>query len=194
LDFQTLNITKAGVYLKVKGLYVFALGTKLFNGRIPIFRLGGHREQWESPWQCAKHEVKEETSLSATPINPTLSYMANGDDSDLQLNPIKWHPTPQEKPLPLVVVTYEREQTKSASVMYLAQSKKLPEPSAEVKGLVLLREQDIHDLSQKPQTLKDYLNNVGQAILKHDFDTSLRLEPFTQLRLLSKLLHFEAFS
>jgi hypothetical protein len=75
--------------------------------------------------------------------------------------------------------------------MYLAQAEEIPTPSAEVKGLLLLEEAEIHRLCQIPMTLKQYLNSGGQAILRDKFDINLVLEPFAQLRLLSRILRVQ---
>ena len=52
----------------------------------------------------------------------------------------------------------------------------------------LLEESEIYRLCQEPVTLEKFLNNGGKAILKDEFDTSRVLEPFAQLRLLSRIL------
>jgi hypothetical protein len=47
LDIQDASIRTAGAYLCINGLYVFAIGNQLHNGSIPVFRLGGHREDFD---------------------------------------------------------------------------------------------------------------------------------------------------
>jgi hypothetical protein len=80
------------------------------------------------------------------------------------------------------------------SLMYLAQAEGIPTPSSEVKGLLLLREEDIHRLYRESVTLEQYLHWGGRAILNAKFDTSLFLEPFAQLRLLSRILSIQSLS
>ena len=72
--------------------------------------------------------------------------------------------------------------------MYFAQAEGTPEPSAEVKGLLLLGEPDIHRLCQESVTLAQYLSWGGKAILNAEIDERLVLELFAQLRLLAKIL------
>lgn len=76
--------------------------------------------------------------------------------------------------------------------MYFANAEGIPIPSSEVQGLLLLSETEVHRLCQDQTTLKVFLNNGGKAILKDEFDTSRVLEPFAQLRLLSRILSVQA--
>ena len=50
----------AEAYLRCNGLYVFAIGTQFSNGRIPVFRLGGHGKSTKLAGSapCAKCEKK----------------------------------------------------------------------------------------------------------------------------------------
>ena len=73
-------------------------------------------------------------------------------------------------------------------LMYLTHAEGVPTPSSEVKGLLLLTETEIHRLCQEPIALKQYIDCGGKVILKDSFDMSLVLEPFAQLRLLSRIL------
>jgi len=92
----------------------------------------------------------------------------------------------------MLVVAYRREGKTSLSLMYLAQTDGFPTPTSEIKGLLLLKRKDIHKLCQEPITLEQYLDNGGKALLNHEFDKSLVLEPFIQLRLLSRILLAES--
>ena len=74
------------------------------------------------------------------------------------------------------------------SLMYLAQADRLPIPSSEVKGLLLLDKKDIHRLCREPITLGQYLKNGGKALLNYEYDRGLVLEPFIQLQLLSRMI------
>jgi hypothetical protein len=102
------------------------------------------------------------------------------------LQEIDW-PVEQEVS-PLLVVSYLHEGEMLVSLMYLAQADEPPVPSTEVKGLLLLERQELHRLCQVPQTLAQFLTEGGRAILTADFDHSLLLEPFIQLRLFSQIL------
>jgi hypothetical protein len=44
IDIQNASVGTAGAYICMSGLYLFAIGNQLHNGCIPVFRLGGHRE------------------------------------------------------------------------------------------------------------------------------------------------------
>jgi hypothetical protein len=91
----------------------------------------------------------------------------------------------------LLIVAYQHEDDTSLSLMYLARAKGLPSPSSEVKGILLLKKEEVYRLCQEPTTLEQYLSRGGKAILKADFDKKLLLEPFAQLRLLSKILNIQ---
>ena len=67
-DIQGARINTAGAYVLINGLYLFTIGIKLHNGQIPVIRLGGHREENETGWQCAEREVFEEANLQIEPL------------------------------------------------------------------------------------------------------------------------------
>jgi hypothetical protein len=73
--------------------------------------------------------------------------------------------------------------------MYLASTKGSPTPSSEVKGLLFLNRNNIHQLCSESMTLEQYLDRGGKAMLNADFDVKLILEPFAQLRLIDKILN-----
>lgn len=52
-ELQLARINTAGAYVCIDGLYPFAIGIRPHYGQIPIVRLGGHREEHETGWQCA---------------------------------------------------------------------------------------------------------------------------------------------
>ncbi len=187
IDIRDAIVNTAGAYICIGGLYLFAIGTQPHNGRIPIFRLGGHREEFETGWECAVREVYEETNLQIRPLIPSKTFLADGDHIKTELEEIRW-PEPELDISPLLVVTYSREGRTLLSLMYLAPANGLPTPSSEVKGLLLLDIENIHSLCQEPCTLEQYLNSGGRAILAGEFDHSLFLEPFAQLDLLSRIL------
>ena len=188
IDIQSARANTAGAYVCINGLYPFALGVQPYNGRTPVIRLGGHLEEHETGWQCAVREVYEEANLQIKLLIPPTTYLADGDHSETELKEIQWqHETDQEY-IPLLAVAHRRKDRVLLSLMYLAQAGMPPTPSAEIKGLLLLERADIHRLCQEPLTLEQYLSSGGKALLNHEFDKSLILEPFIQLRLLSRIL------
>lgn len=189
LDIQNARVNTAGAYVCLEGFYLFAIGIRPHNGHIPVVRLGGHREKGETGWQCAAREVLEEASLQIEPLFAQTTYLADGDCLETGLEGIQWQRKIEQEPAPLLVVAYQHEDGTWLSLMYLAQADRLPKPSSEVKGILLLTQEEIHRLCQEPMTLEQYLGRGGRAILKAKFDTRLVLEPFAQLRLLSKILN-----
>ncbi len=188
IDIQHARVNTAGAYVCLDGLYLFAIGIRLHNGHIPIVRLGGHREEHETGWQCAAREVCEEANLQIRPLAPLTTYLSDWDHIETKPQEIRWQHETEGEPIPILVVTYRREDQISLSLMYLAHAEGLPRPSSEVKGLLLLEKEEIHHLCQEPLTLEQYLSRGGKAILNGEFDPGLVLEPFAQLRLLSRIL------
>jgi hypothetical protein len=187
-DLQRAQINTAGAYVCIDGFYLFVIGNKLYNGHIPIVRIGGHREKNETGWQCAMREVFEETNVRLKPHFPPSTYLYDWDYLEADPARIHWQPESNQEPAPFLVVTYHREEQTTLSLMYFATTEGFPVPSSEVKGLLLLTETEIHCLCNGSMTLKEYLHGGGRAILKKEFDTSRVLEPFAQLRLLSRIL------
>lgn len=192
MRLQDIRINTAGAYIYIDGYYLFAIGLRPHNGHIPVVRLGGHREEGETGWQCAVRELYEEANLQIQPLLPQTTYLCDWDHIDGELQDIKWQHKVEVEPIPILVVNYCRGGQRYLSLMYLAQAEAFPKPSSEVKGLLLPTPEEIHRLCEKPATLEEYLCRGGKAILNAKFDTSLILEPFVQLRLLSRILSLEA--
>ena len=187
-DLQPAKINTAGAYVCIDGLYLFVIGNKLHNGHIPVVRIGGHREKNETGWQCAIREVFEETNVQLKPHFQPSTYLFDWDHLETDPTSVQWQPESHQEPAPFLVVTYHREEQTTLSLMYFGTAEGIPVPSSEVKGLLLLSEPEIHRLCRESMTLREYLDDGGRAILKEEFDTSRVLEPFAQLRLLSRIL------
>jgi len=188
-DIHNAKINTAGAFVCIHGVYPFMLGHIPHNDHIPIVRLGGHREEGETGWGCAMREVHEETGMSIQLITPSVTYLADGDDPETGLREIQWDHETDPENIPLLVVAYRREGKTLLSLMYLAEADQFPVPSSEVKGLLLLKPEEIQSVCSNTLTLEQYLNQEGQAILNAPFDKSLVLEPFIQLSMFSKILH-----
>jgi 8-oxo-dGTP pyrophosphatase MutT (NUDIX family) len=188
INIQSTRINTAGAYVCFNGLYLFAIGFRPYHGHTPIVRLGGHREGHETGWQCAAREVHEEANLLIKPFSPPTTYLSYSDPAETELKEIEWERTTEQEPAPILVVAYQHEENISLSLMYFAHAEGLPTPSSEVKGILLLGEEEIHGLCQESLTLEQYLSKGGKAILSGDFDIRLVLEPFIQLQLLSRIL------
>jgi ADP-ribose pyrophosphatase YjhB (NUDIX family) len=188
-DIQKARINTAGAYVCIDGLFLFAIGAQPNNGRTPVFRLGGHREEHENGWQCAVREVYEETKLQIHLLTPQTTYLLpDGDQTEAELETIGWQHETEPEHIPVLVVAYRGEGNMQLSLMYLAQAEGFPTPTSEIKGLLLLAKEDVHRLCQEPVTLEQYLSGGGKALLNYGFDQSLILEPFIQLRLLARIL------
>lgn len=191
MDIQNARVNTAGAYVRLDGCYPFAMGSKLHDGHIPVIRLGGHREGQETGWQCAAREVYEEAKLRIEPLPAQTTYLSDGDHLEAELQEVHWPRKHQQGPAPLLVVVYHRADKISLSLMYLAHAEGLPTPSSEVKGILLLNPEEIHRLCRQPVTLEQYLDRGGKAVLNAEFSPKLLLEPFAQLRLLSRILSLQ---
>ena len=140
IDIQSARVNTAGAYVCINGLYLFAIGTRPHNGRISVIRLGGHREEHETGWQCAVREVYEKASLRIKPLVPQITYLSDRDPIGTKLE-IRWQHEAGQECIPLLVVAYRREDRISLSLMYLAQAEGLATPSSEIKGLLLLKKE-----------------------------------------------------
>ena len=188
---QSAGINTAGAYVCINGFYLFAIGIRPHNGHIPIVRLGGHREGNETGWGCAVREVHEESNLQIKPLLPQTTYLCDWDHIDAELEEMLWRHKIEQEPTPMLVITYRREDRIHLSIMYLAHAEGIATPSSEVQGLLLLEKEEIHHICREPLTLEGYLARGGRAILNAEFDTKLLLEPFAQLRLLSRILNVQ---
>jgi hypothetical protein len=113
-EIQSAAIGTAGAFIMIEDLFLFGIGAKLHHGRIPIYRLGGHREAGESPWECAMREIHEETHLELTAQKPSTTYLLpNGDRPDSELETFRWQHETDSDPAPLLVVAYQRDEEKT---------------------------------------------------------------------------------
>lgn len=193
-DIFSARVNTAGAYLCLEGLYLFALGIRPHEGRIPVIRMGGHREANEGGWQCAAREVREEANLRIQPLTPPTTFLVDVEHEKDALQSITWQHASDPTPTPLLVAAYRRNEQTILSLMYLAQAQGAPKPASEVKGLLLLSVEEIHAVCRTPLTLGQYLARGGKAMLSGDFDRMMILEPFLQLRLLSRILEETDFN
>ncbi len=191
MNINSAKIVTAGAYILTGGLYPFQIGLKPHDGKYPVVRLGGHVEENETGWQCAVREVREEAGLQIRPIPLQKTYLVVADDPNLIPTEITWVHELHSEVTPFLIVAYNIENDPRLSLMYLVKSNEAPVPSTEVKGLLLLDRQHIHQLCHETITLCQFLSGGGKAILTGTFDRDLALEPFIQLRILSQLLDRE---
>ncbi len=188
IDFRTAHLRTAGAYVTVDGLYLFAIGAIPHDGSIPVYRLGGHVDEGETGWECARREAAEEARIQIEPVEAEATYLVSGNRPELELVKAAWEADARARVSPLVVVSYCLENYTTLSLMYRARAAGTPAPGSEVKGILLLDPDSILRICREPVTLDEYLQSGGRAVLKHDFDRKLRLEPFIQLRILGKIL------
>ena len=93
---------------------------------------------------------------------------------------------------PLLIGSNNPMPTRQLSVMYLAHTNELPNPSSEVRGLLMLKPNEVHKIVQETVTLGQYLRSGGRAMLLDTFDEDKILEPFFQLRAFSRILQLSS--
>src|SRR5512141_2811932 len=121
-EIRNARINTAGAYVCIHGFYLFAIGIHPHNGNIPIVRLGGHREEHETGWQCAVREVYEEANLHIRQLAPQRTYLSGGEHLSTELQEMEWQNKIEHDPAPCLVVSHRREGSIILSLMYHAQA------------------------------------------------------------------------
>jgi 8-oxo-dGTP pyrophosphatase MutT (NUDIX family) len=178
------QISTAGVYVCVAGCFPFQVGLSPSGETLGVVRLGGHREEGETGWQCAVREAFEEAHLQVLARQPPATYWVTAAD-EATFQPGPWLVTADEVAPFLAIANPDG----TVTPMYLGVAEDEPIPSAEAKGLLLLRPDHIQQLVEDPLTLGQYLASGGSARFRERLPYHLVLEPFRQLRLLRTLLH-----
>ena len=177
------RIVTAGVYVLVDGLFVFQVGPTKSGETLGVVRIGGHREEHETSWECATREALEEASLHISHLTPPATYW--GRITGEREEQPAWYTPDAEGIAPLLVT---RRVEEYITPIYLVYSHDTPEPNAEARALLLLRPGDIQLLATETITLKDYLARGGKALFRETLPEHLMLEPFGHLCWLHTLL------
>jgi 8-oxo-dGTP pyrophosphatase MutT (NUDIX family) len=175
------KVVTAGAFVLVKGRIPFVVGPTSDRMAVAVIRLGGHREDGETPWECARRECYEEAQLNISPIRPLVSFRVQSHQAN------EWVITPVEDVRgfdPVVPFTIS-----DRNWMYLATSENVPTPG-DVHGLLLLDRMSILRLSTKRLTLGELVALGVTMELRPDVavDLSLTVRPFPQLVWLAKIL------
>jgi hypothetical protein len=184
----SVSIDTAGAYVLVEDAYLFAIGPNHVGPTLAVFRLGGHRARDETGWACAAREVYEEAAVHIRPLSPPATYWSDADHGITAVQAIPWSALDSSPVAPLLVVSARRGLSMHLSLMYLARAAERPTPSTEIRGLLLLRPDDVHRIAHQWLSLGAYLAAGGKAMLLDRLDEGAILEPFLQLRALSRLL------
>ncbi|MES5938784.1 MULTISPECIES: NUDIX domain-containing protein [unclassified Bacillus cereus group] len=173
------NVRTAGAYVIYKNLFVFQVGPTNKGDTLGVVRLGGHKEGDETAVETAKREVKEEAAIDITILSsPSIYYKKNWSAQSKKIKV-------ENEINPILIIDSPHE---TLSIMYMAHSKNVPNPSSETNGLLLISVSDIKLICNKEITLNDYIKQGGMAILKEKMDKELILQPFPQLKFLEELL------
>jgi 8-oxo-dGTP pyrophosphatase MutT (NUDIX family) len=176
------KIVTAGVFVNINGYFPFQVGPSKSGTTLGVVRLGGHRENGETGWQCASRETFEEASIAITRMKPPATYWYEASDY-LTLSIGNW----EEDDEPPILVG-KRIESDFITPIYLARSSETPVPAMETKGILLLRPEEIKTINSKPMTLGEYLETGGKAVFREDLPHDLVLEPYPHLRLLEILI------
>lgn len=129
MDYVLKDVRTSGAYVLYNGFFVFQVGPTKNGDKLGVVRLGGHRENDESPLDTAIREVLEESAIKINPVNSPVTYYLDG-----------WHEKANkilisEEVNPILIKGNKEE---SFTVMYISLADNEPKPSSESKGLLLL--------------------------------------------------------
>ncbi|QHT62550.1 NUDIX domain-containing protein [Paenibacillus lycopersici] len=177
-----MKIITAGAYVNIDGYFLFQVGPTKSGTTLGVVRLGGHREDGETGWQCAMREVSEESSLAIKPVTPPVTYWYEASD-DPDLVPGGWM---EEDHAPILVA--KRPDSQLITPVFLASADEAPVPAMETKGILILSPGNIRKINSRRMTLGQYLESGGKAVMKEELPPDLLLEPFPHLLLLELLI------
>src|SRR5688572_5914342 len=183
-------VATAGAYVVVDGRFAFAVGPTPDGEGLAVYRLGGHREAGETPWQCTERELLEETGLRIAPVAPPCTYWLQLPDDTPEHDSLvdrRW-PAEPETPAPILVARGIGENVNRLSAMFLATAEGTPQPLNESHGLIFLTPTEVFAILNRPITLRQYLHSGGRAILRSKLPEHLPLVAHLQLRVLPALL------
>jgi len=182
-------IATAGAYVVVDQRIPFVIGPTADGVALAIVRVGGHRQEGESAWDCVRRKAFEEAGIRINPVrHARWTYRAIAGTPQPVLVGRDLAPGGEGREPPPLLVMARRDRTQPTSVMYLAISRDEPVPGPEAKGLVLLRRSDVVLLCDQTLTLRQFAEMGGTAKLREPLEPSLPLWPFGQLRLLRDIL------
>ncbi|RAP76107.1 NUDIX domain-containing protein [Paenibacillus montanisoli] len=179
---MSFKVTTAGAYVNSNGDFLFQVGPTKSGTTLGVVRLGGHREDGETGWQCAMREVSEESSLTIKPIKPPITYWYEASDNP-DLVPGGWIEEDHE---PILVA--KRQDSNLITPVFLASADEAPVPAMETKGILILSPDNIKKICSERMTLGQYLESGGKAVFKEELPLHLLLEPFPHLLLLDTLI------
>ncbi len=192
LGLDKAHVGTAGAYVEIGGYYLFTVAPKSGGNTLAVIRLGGHCEASETGWQCAVRELYEEAHINIRPLKPPVTYWVDRDRTDMELQRVMWSSDISGEVPPVLIGSNNPMPTCQLSLMYLAHTNESPNPSSEVRGLLMLKPNEVHKIAQETVTLGQYIRSGGRAILLDAFDEDKVLEPFFQLRAFSRILQLNS--
>jgi 8-oxo-dGTP pyrophosphatase MutT (NUDIX family) len=183
------RVATAGAYVVAGDRFVFIFGLPAgATDRLGVARLGGHREEGETAWECAAREVLEEASVTVRSLTPPVTYWVGPPHDPAAIHTGPWRVEASQEPAPLLVAWREDAGERLLSATYLARAEGIPAPAAETQGLLLLRPEHVLRVARERLTLDELLRRGGRAVLRDRLDPRLPLEPLLQLRALAHIL------
>lgn len=170
----------AGIYLRYHRAFAFAFGPNKTASRLGIVRIGGHIEAGETPVQCVRREALEETSLSVQLLHSPVTFHMETAEREPAV-------TLEEDLLHEIQPVLRLGQ----NVMFWAATTEQPQPAAETKGIILLKEEEIRKICSGNITYGEFLAGGGLSWTRQPYPEHFTLEPFAQLTFLARLLNEE---
>ncbi len=144
------DVKTAGVLLREEGRWVFCYGPHV-SGGVYVFRIGGHREPEESPWECAAREAGEEAATIVHQVPSEVSVQTDGAHGTISTLPwpavVEGHP--EERPL---VLGGSLEPATVSSTLFLAETTVECDPRDQIFGLVKLTPDQVVETVRVPGT------------------------------------------
>ena len=175
---------KAGAFVLHRGKMVFMMGPTVDRSSLAIVRLGGHKEEGETDWECAQREVYEESLMRIKPIEPAMSFYSPNHrfGEDIILEPASEDQRQLYQPQPLIIGH------RNSTPIFLTYSEDKPAPNMETKALILLSRSDVVRLCSQSMTLDEFQSAGGEVLFGEEIDGSLPFKPFGHLRMLSLMV------
>ena len=173
------QVNTAGAFILINDLFVFMVGPNQDND-LCVVRFGGHKEHEETVIECLKREIKEEASITVTPVNSPITYYTESWDKE----PILINQNLKEDISPIII---KGKENGPLSILYFAYSDEEPIPDFETHGILFLNLEDIDLICKELITIGDFLKNGGKAIFQKELRKDVILKPGVHLRFLSML-------
>lgn len=150
------DAVKAGAYVWHERRFVFMFGYGGAENALNVVRLGGHREENETPLECALREVREESRLAAEPYDAPVTYFSEDEKYTVFRGLL-------DAPRPIFIRQQAEAQPGRWMVMYLTRARGELKPCMETQGLLCVSREELDVLCAGGATIRA-LREIGAEI------------------------------